>query len=31
MEFGLMFFASSEDSLLGNIYDLVKECVCYVW
>lgn len=24
-----MFFASSEDSLTGNIYDLVKECAIY--
>jgi len=29
MDFGLMFFASSEDSLTGNIYDLVKDCAKY--
>ncbi|MEW7278323.1 MupA/Atu3671 family FMN-dependent luciferase-like monooxygenase [Aquimarina sp. 2201CG1-2-11] len=29
MEFGLMFFASSQDSLSGNIYDLVKQCAIY--
>ncbi|MGO4770392.1 MupA/Atu3671 family FMN-dependent luciferase-like monooxygenase [Flavobacterium sp. W22_SRS_FK3] len=29
MEFGIMFFASSEDSLSGNIYDLVKKCAIY--
>ncbi len=29
MEFGIMFFASSKDSLLGNIYDLVKKCAIY--
>jgi natural product biosynthesis luciferase-like monooxygenase protein len=29
MEFGIMFFASSEDSLTGNIYDLVKKCAIY--
>ncbi len=29
MEFGLMFFASSEDSLSGNIYELVKQCAIY--
>lgn len=29
MEFGIMFFASSEDSLTSNIYNLVKECAVY--
>ncbi|MFC5044319.1 MupA/Atu3671 family FMN-dependent luciferase-like monooxygenase [Aquimarina hainanensis] len=29
MEFGIMFFASSEDSLSNNIYDLVKKCTIY--
>jgi natural product biosynthesis luciferase-like monooxygenase protein len=29
MEFGIMFFASSEDSLSGDIYDLVKKCAIY--
>ncbi|WP_158657921.1 MupA/Atu3671 family FMN-dependent luciferase-like monooxygenase [Agarilytica rhodophyticola] len=29
MQFGLMFFASSQDSLSGNIYELIKECAIF--
>lgn len=29
MEFGIMFFDSKEDSLSGNIYDLVKKSAVY--
>ncbi|GAA3655005.1 MupA/Atu3671 family FMN-dependent luciferase-like monooxygenase [Flavivirga jejuensis] len=29
MDFGIMFFSSSEDSLSGNIYDLIKKSAIY--
>ena len=29
MKFGLMFFASSQDSMEGNIYQTVKDCASF--